>query len=59
MIEKVLMETNEGTTIDLLAMPKDTYGWLFGSLVQEGNNCVAMVVKTQMNLAKKRWHDKV
>ena len=59
MIEKVIMETREGTKIDLLKMPKDSYGWLFGSLVQEGNNCVAMVVKTQMDLTRKRWSDKV
>ena len=59
MIEKIIMETREGTKIDLLKMPKDTYGNLFGSLVQDGLNHIAMVVKAQMNLAKKRWKDKI
>lgn len=59
MIEKVFMKTTEGTTINLLEMAKDSYGWLYGTLIQEGNECIAMVVFTQMKLAKKRWKDKV
>jgi len=58
-IEKVIMETREGNTIDLLTMPKDSYGWLYGTLIKDGNNSIATVVKAQMNLAKKRWHDKI
>lgn len=59
MIKKVLMETIEGTTINLLKMSKDSYGWLYGTLVKDGNNCIAKVVFTQMRLAKKTWSDKV
>lgn len=58
-IKKIIMETREGKTIDLLAMPKDTYGWLFGNLVKSGLNALANVVKIQMDLIKKRWNDKI
>ena len=55
--KKIIMETIEGTKIDLLTLPDKTYGKLIADLIQDDCDVIAKVVLSGMYSANKRFKD--